>query len=98
VGRLSEGSDCCPISEGLNQFNQLNLIYLKLNNTEKGDRKMKNMNLKLDEKTGILTITADLGKTFGPSKSGKTQIISTSEGAVSVPGKPEIRINLNIYK
>jgi hypothetical protein len=46
------------------------------------------MNLEGD----ILTI-----KEFGPSASGKTIIIATTEGNVSIPGSEEKKIGLNIY-
>jgi len=46
----------------------------------------------------ILTITVDLSKDFGKSGSGKSTVIATTEGNVSVPGKEEIKIGLNIYK
>ena len=45
-----------------------------------------------------LIITADLSKDYGPSKSGKTTIIATSGGNVSVPGQESIKVGLNIYK
>jgi len=57
---------------------------------------MKNVEMKI-EKT-ILTITVDLAKDFGPSKSGKTVIIATTSGNVSLPDNEEIKIGLNIYK
>jgi hypothetical protein len=45
-----------------------------------------------------LTIKVDLSKDFGPSSSGKTTIIASTEGNISVPGKEEVKIGLNIYK
>ena len=45
----------------------------------------------------ILTITVDLSKEFGPSSSGKTIIISSTEGNVSIPARDE-KIGLNVYK
>ena len=57
---------------------------------------MKNCEMKL---TGnILTITVDVSKDFGKSASGKSIIIATTEGNVSVPEKEDIKIGLNIYK
>jgi hypothetical protein len=56
---------------------------------------MKNVELKIDGT--ILTISVDLSKEFGPSSSGKTTIIATTEGNVSVPGRDE-KIGLNVYK
>ena len=44
---------------------------------------MKNCELKV---TGnILTITVDISKNFGKSSSGKSEIIASTEGNVSVP-------------
>ena len=46
----------------------------------------------------ILTITVDLSKDLGPSKSGKTTVIASTHGNVSVPEHPDTKIGLNIYK
>jgi len=46
----------------------------------------------------LLTITVDLSKEFGLSSSGKSKIIASTEGNVSVPEKEEIKIGLNIYR
>lgn len=57
---------------------------------------MKNIEMKL---TGnILTITVDVSKEFGLSTSGKSKIIASTEGNISIPEKEEIKIGLNIYK
>jgi len=56
---------------------------------------MKNVELTVDGT--MLTIKVDLSKDFGPSSSGKTTIISSTEGNVSIPGREE-KIGLNIYK
>lgn len=56
---------------------------------------MKNVELHVEGT--ILTIKVDLSKDFGPSSSGKTTIIATTEGNVAVPGREE-KIGLNIYK
>ena len=57
---------------------------------------MKNVEMKVDG--DILTIKVDLTKEFGPSASGKTIIIASTEGNISIPDKDEIKIGLNIYK
>jgi len=57
---------------------------------------MKNCDMKL---TGnILTITVDVSKDFGKSSSGKSIIIASTEGNVSIPEKDDIKIGLNVYK
>jgi hypothetical protein len=56
---------------------------------------MKNVELNVNGTT--LTITVDLSKDFGPSSSGKTTIIASTEGNVSIPDREE-KIGLNIYK
>ena len=57
---------------------------------------MTNVDMKVDGNR--LIITADLSKDFGPSKSGKTTIIATTGGNVSVPGHEAVKVGLNIYK
>jgi hypothetical protein len=52
----------------------------------------------MDVKGDMLTITVDLSKRFGPSKTGKTMIVATSAGNVSIPGKPSIKCGLNVYE
>jgi hypothetical protein len=44
---------------------------------------MKNVEMKLDG--DILTIKVDVTKDFGPSSSGKTIIIASTEGNISIP-------------
>jgi ABC-type uncharacterized transport system YnjBCD ATPase subunit len=57
---------------------------------------MKNVEWTLDG--DILTIRIDLKQEFGPSSSGKTTIIASTEGNVAVdPGREE-RIGLNVYR
>jgi hypothetical protein len=56
---------------------------------------MKNVNMKVDG--DILVITVDLSKDFGPSNSGKSLVIATTEGNQSVPDS-DAKIGLNIYK
>jgi hypothetical protein len=57
---------------------------------------MKNVELKVEH--GKLTITVDLSKELGPSASGKSIIIATTEGNVEVPGTPDTKIGLNVYR
>jgi len=57
---------------------------------------MKNVEMSIEG--NILTIKVDLSKDFGPSSSGKTIIIASSEGNQSIPGKEAVKIGLNIYK
>lgn len=56
---------------------------------------MKNVEMTVEG--NLLTIKVDLSKDFGPSSSGKTTIIATTEGNVSIPNREE-KIGLNIYK
>ncbi len=57
---------------------------------------MKNVDMKLDGKT--LTITVDISKDFGESKSGKSITIASTEGNISIPDNEDIKIGLNIYR
>ena len=57
---------------------------------------MKNIEMTVDE--NILTIQVDLSKSYGPSSSGKTTIIASTEGNVSAPDREEVKVGLNVYK
>jgi len=54
-------------------------------------------NVEMSVSGNILTITVDLSKEFGPSSSGKTTIIASTEGNVSVPDREE-KVGLNVYR
>ncbi len=56
---------------------------------------MKNVEMSIEGT--ILTIKIDLTKEYGPSSSGKTIIIASTEGNVSVPDREE-KIGLNVYR
>ena len=56
---------------------------------------MKNIEMMVDGE--LLIIKVDLAKEFGPSKSGKTIIVATSEGNVTIPERDE-KIGLNVYR
>jgi len=56
---------------------------------------MKNVEMKVEGT--MLTITVDLSKEFGPSSSGKTIIIASTEGNVSIPNREE-KVGLNVYR
>lgn len=55
---------------------------------------MKNVQLSVKDNT--LTITVDLTKAFGPSSSGKTIIVASTEGNFPLPGREEV-VGLNVY-
>ena len=57
---------------------------------------MKNVEMTVEGTT--LTIKVDLSKEFGPSSSGKTIIIASTEGNVSIPGAEDKKIGLNVYR
>jgi hypothetical protein len=57
---------------------------------------MKNVDMKLNGEK--LVITVDITKDFGPSKSGKSITIASTEGNISLPGHEDIKIGLNIYR
>ncbi|HPY60570.1 MAG TPA: hypothetical protein PLG55_07595 [Methanospirillum sp.] len=57
---------------------------------------MKNVDMKVEG--NALTITVDISKDYGESKSGKSITIASTEGNISIPGHEEIKIGLNIYR
>lgn len=54
-------------------------------------------NVEIQAKGKVLTITVDLSKDFGPSKSGKTIIIASTEGNQEVTSDG-VTMGLNVYK
>ena len=56
---------------------------------------MKNVTLSVSGNT--LTVTVDLAQEFGPSSSGKTVIIASTEGNFQLPGRTEV-VGLNVYR
>jgi len=57
---------------------------------------MKNVEMKVEH--GKLIVTVDLAKDLGPSASGKSVMIATTEGNMDVPGEPDVKIGLNVYR
>lgn len=57
---------------------------------------MKNVEWTLEG--DILTIRIDLRQSFGPSSSGKTTIVASTEGNVAVAADREEKIGLNVYR
>lgn len=57
---------------------------------------MKNVEMQVEG--NILTIKLDLTQEFGPSSSGKTIIIASTEGNVSVPEHEDKKVGLNVYR
>jgi len=56
---------------------------------------MAQANCKIKVEKNIMTITIDLKKTLGPSKSGKTIMVASTSGKEDVAG---VSVNLNVYK
>ena len=56
---------------------------------------MKNVELSIEG--SVLTIRVDLSKEFGPSSTGKTIIIASTEGNVTIPNRQE-KVGLNVYR
>lgn len=58
---------------------------------------MKNVNITYSDDNKKMFIEVDLTKDFGKSTSGKTNIIATTEGNISVNGA-NTYLGLNCYK
>jgi hypothetical protein len=56
---------------------------------------MKNVEMTVEGT--MLTIKVDLSKEFGPSSSGKTIIIASTEGNVTITNREE-KVGLNVYR
>ncbi|MDF0674034.1 MAG: hypothetical protein P0120_06795 [Nitrospira sp.] len=56
---------------------------------------MKNVEMSVEG--SVLTIRVDLSKEFGPSSTGKTIIIASTEGNVTIPNRQE-KVGINVYR
>lgn len=57
---------------------------------------MKNVEMTLEGSTLIVRI--DITKELGPSSSGKSEIVASTEGNASVPGHEDIKVGVNVFK
>jgi len=57
---------------------------------------MKNMTMKVVDNK--LVIEVDLSQELGPSKSGKTVLIASTEGNAACPDREDVRVGLNVYR
>ena len=55
-------------------------------------------NVEMQGEHGKLIVTVDLATELGPSASGKSVIIATTEGNIDVPSAPGVKIGLNVYR
>jgi ABC-type dipeptide/oligopeptide/nickel transport system ATPase component len=55
-------------------------------------------NVLFDVQDGHLVIVVDLNQEIGESASGKSVIIATTGGNVSVPGYEQVKVGLNVYR
>jgi len=56
----------------------------------------RNVEMKVVEGSKLV-ITVDLAQPGQVSSSGKSLVIGSTEGNVSVPDKPEVKVGLNVY-
>ncbi len=55
-------------------------------------------NIEMTVEGDKLIIVVDLKQEFGPSSSGKSITVASTEGNVAIPNREEIKIGLNVYK
>lgn len=55
-------------------------------------------NVQMNVEGNKLVIVVDLDQEFGPSSSGKSITVASTEGNIAIPDHAEIKIGLNIYK
>ena len=55
-------------------------------------------NIEMSVEGNKLTLTIDLSQQFGTSGSGKSTIIASTNGNVSVPSDESIKIGVNVYR
>ncbi len=59
---------------------------------------MEQGNIKMEMVGAELILKIDLNKNLGRSKSGKSTLVASTYGNVAIPGHPEIKLGLNLYK
>ena len=61
---------------------------------------MKNVQVTLEDNENTLVIKVDLTKSLGPSSSGKTMLVATSEGNQPIQrvSADSVMLGLNVYK
>jgi hypothetical protein len=57
---------------------------------------MQNIQVKVE--SNKLELTVDLSQEIGPSSSGKTILLASSEGNANVPGHEGVKFGLNVYR
>jgi hypothetical protein len=55
-------------------------------------------NITMTKEGNTLIVKIDLAKNMGPSRTGKTMVIASTQGNISVPGDPAIKLGVNCYK
>jgi hypothetical protein len=70
-------------------------LYFRKQRRRPREGHLKNVDMSVEG--NILTIKVDLTKEFGPSASGKTIIIASTEGNVSAADRDE-KVGLNVYR
>lgn len=60
--------------------------------------RMSGENVSMRVEGSILVIEVDLSQSLGLSASGKSEIIASTGGNVGVPGQPEVKVGLNVYR
>jgi hypothetical protein len=55
-------------------------------------------NVAMEVKGTKLIITVDMAKNVGKSKSGKSTVVGSTQGNVSVPGYEDVKVGVNVYK
>lgn len=55
-------------------------------------------NITMKRDGNMLTLTIDLSKRYGPSSTGKTIIVASSEGNANVPGSDKMKLGLNVFE
>jgi hypothetical protein len=58
----------------------------------------QNVNLEVSEDGKHLVIRVDLTKSFGPSSTGKSEIVASTQGNAPVPNTDRIMLGLNLFR
>jgi hypothetical protein len=90
--------DVCVLAGVCSAVNSSVIRAVVFASVRKGGGPMTTANIEMSVQGNTLVITVDLSKTYGLSASGKSEVIASTGGNISVPGREQVKVGLNIYR
>ena len=55
-------------------------------------------NVQVEIQGNMLVIAVDLSQSLGMSQSEKSMLIASTGGGIALPGQPDVKVNLTVYR